>query len=1157
MTKPNLNLFPATLRRPAPRVTRTRRRGSALVLAIVTIVMMVMLGAAYLQMARIDRRTAAAVDTRANADEASILRYIGNLLQGDVPAKLDGVTEFYDYPWTATQPGGADPLTSNAQYTLNERRNNGLWLVEDRFAPTVVPGPVPDFDEGDLPAREPRAGGAVGDATLPTSHYYAEGNHGDDPWLASSEPYDLAYPTVALRGYWPHLTNLMGVWLDLGNFVNDPVSGTGNYPLQYLSTADNNPDSGNVDVLPAVRTTNPSVDPFKFADADGDGIYDSRWTWAPLPSDGGLAYVMAVRIIDNSALIDLNTWSYSRADDLANEPSRWLWPGELDLDSALAMVRANAGAGTLDAPAMLDARNLTATSGGGTRTFYDRMYNWLDASAVWKRINKAKDLDDWQYLGTDLEQKQQASGTGVPGGETTNMPVANADYERFRPRQNELELRWRFGLNRMLPDNTAAETSTDIEPLDSALFRVNDLDITWDSTGTFASEPNFMFDEPRKLLSTVTGSADYARVDINEAAEFDSNNVNDSDDLNDLAEVFEDSIPSVPALYVLGGWANENEFASQAAAVVRDFIDKDARLTYRETDGGDGMYGMEFLPFISEVYLQARYTADVRLQADVPPDPAPPVSGDDEVRWTHNAGDYAAVIELVNPWPWTIEMPEVELFVGGQSWGMLQDLLGGQATMTANEFVILRRRDTGGDNSRIDAITGADNVPDPAGKNWPIDAATADEVEIRLEAETNTPRAVVYQRFFVNDIASAVTDRYTTPQLAATGIADGDDGYRQYTFLGTGNGINAMAVRDVDVEAIEYEVPDNAGLLTTNNEIVENTPQPIDSAPTNHSQFNTALKGATSPDPDNSLNAAAEDLDTRVQDAAGVAAAASGDEPWIIGNAGRMYRTGDILRAVFLGPRRNGTTDVSVADVWKTFYDSTVGGTEQYAIANLMLSLEDPATAAGTGMPHAAFYLTSFTTLGVNDGKGGLVAGRPNINTMPRRILEAILPTDTVASAQAITDFIVNSREDPNLPTTLQYTGTNKGIPYVAELANSAEVYDPAATVGTGPFTQVIDFNELDPGVGPDYATAPAPKDDGFTQDLEEQTMMLSYLNQVVSTRSDIYTAYVLVRAYPSDDFTNGGLNIPADEFRLIAVFDRSEPGFPKILSVKRFADAP
>ncbi len=47
----------------------------------------------------------------------------------------------------------------------------------------------------------------------------------------------------------------------------------------------------------------------RFADADGDGIADSRWTWAPLPSDAGLAYVMAVRIIDNSAMVDLNAWT--------------------------------------------------------------------------------------------------------------------------------------------------------------------------------------------------------------------------------------------------------------------------------------------------------------------------------------------------------------------------------------------------------------------------------------------------------------------------------------------------------------------------------------------------------------------------------------------------------------------------------------------------------------------------------------------------------------------------------------------------------------------------------------------------------------------------------------------------------------------------------
>lgn len=1125
--------------------------------------MMVMLGAAYLQIARIDRRTSAAVDTRSNADEASILRYIGNILKGDVPEKLNGEIEFYDFPWTATQPGGAVPLTNNGQYTLNQRRTNGLWLVEDRYAPTVIPGPVPDFDAGDLAAREPRAGTPVVDAA---GNYYAEGNHGDDPWLASNEPYGLAYPTVALRGYWPHITNLMGVYLDL-NPSTMVFDGTNRYPLQYLSTANNNIDSGDTDVLLAVRTTNGAVDPFKFADADGDGIYDSRWTWAPLPSDGGLAYVMAVRIIDNSALADLNTWSYSRSTG-ATEPPRWLWPGELDLESTLDMIGNEAGFLTpaLNAPNVLDERQVAA-NGSGIRTAYDRMYNWLDGSAVWKRLNKANDLDEWKYIGTDLEQKEVESGsTGVAGGEDTESAgPPNADFERFRERTNELELRWRFGLNRALPDNNGPENPTDLENVDSALFRSATLETAWDSNGTFANEPAFMFNEPRKLLSTVTGSADYARVNINEAAEFDVDNINDTDALDDLAEVFEDSIPNVPPLMTRGDWGNKNEFASQAAAVVRDFIDKDAKLTYRETDGGDGMYGMEFLPFISEVYLQARYTADVRLQADPPP-AVPPVSGDDEVRWTHNAGDYAAAIELVNPWPWTIEMPEVELFVGGQSWGMLKDLLGGQATMTANEFVILRRLDgAGGDNSLVNAITGADTVPDSTILDWPVDAATADEVEIRLEAETNTPRAVVYQRFFVNDIASAVTDRYMDTTLVTTGIADGDAGYRQYTFLGTGNGINAMAVRDVDVEAIEYETPDNAGLLTTNNEIVENNPQPINSAPTNHSQFNTARKGAVSSASDAApLGPESLDLDDRVKDAVGTtsADAVTPQEPWIIGNAGRMYRSGDILRAVFLGPRRNGANDITVADVWKEFYDRT-SGPQQYEVANLMLDLSDTSVAfnaAGTSLNHAAYYLTAFTTLSVNDGKGGLIAGLPNINTMSERMLAQVLPTNTIAGPALPKPFdttpfaeaIVEARQDP---TFLGRAAGTKGIAFTAELKDYSGTpglfYDAAGNTSG----EVTDFNELDPGFGPE----PMHSTDGYTDDIEEKTMFLNYLNQVVSTRSDIYTAYVLVRAYQADDFTNG---TPADdtddvinEFRLIAVFDRSEPGFPRILAVRRFSD--
>jgi len=48
--------------------------------------------------------------------------------------------------------------------------------------------------------------------------------------------------------------------------------------------------------------------------------------------------------------------------------------------------------------------------------------------------------------------------------------------------------------------------------------------------------------------------------------------------------------------------------------------------------------------------------------------------------------------------------------------------------------------------------------------------------------------------------------------------------------------------------------------------------------------------------------------------------------------------------------------------------------------------------------------------------------------------------------------------------------------------------------------------------------------------------MLLNWLSQVTATRSDIYTAYILLRAYDNSDF-NGGI---LEEYRLIAVFDRS-----------------
>jgi len=1111
------------------------RKGSALVLAMVTVIMLVMMGAAYLQVARTDLRTAMAVDTRANVDNGSILRYIGGILAGDVPEDVDSTEpEYFDYPHSIL-PAGAAP---GSRFPNPPTTNTGWWLVPDLFAPTVVPGARPNLTPTnanippDQSAREPRASGDLPDAA---GNIYAHGGLDDDPWLASTEPdfdnlKNYGSPAVSVA-YWPHITDLSGVFLDLnpapGALEPHPGTGNGAYPQQYLSTADGTATGAAGDIKSGVNYAVPAVptgdlaagDEFVFADADGDGIVDSRWTWAPLPSDGGQAFIMAVRIVDNSAMIDLNTWAWHRA---AVEPSRWQSPGDIDLNEPILGVLADAGAGSLTALNIFNARDM----GGGIPSAEDTLFNWLDAGAVWRNINgaNAASLADWASIGTDMETR------GILFGQELRTNP-NLTYKRFALRQEEIELRWRNGLNRS-SDNTTVDPATTLEALDPALFRSNDLETRYIHS-PYATVQSFFQQEPRKQITTASGSADAGRLNLNDAT------------VAELSDAFEDSISSNrPTLFARMGFnagSDDAMFADQLAALVADFRDDDSELTEV-----NGMYGMEQLPFISEVYVQFRY--------GTPTVGGGPSPADWTVAWDSDPDDFAAAIVLVNPFPTPIEIPDVELWVGTQRWGNLQDLMApvadgtlGPVYMEANEQITLTRREggAGSDNTNLPNNGNNDATADqrvvdvtatPAA-DWPNGDGSATLIDIELRAkQANTGLYnVPYQRFVTETLRSDIIDTYDGA-LPAAPIAPTSGHYQGFT-KATANELSIIAVdgRD-DAPAIGGDLTtehvSEPAMLGTTASVGDVRVQPTTPFTITTPTYFDATKGNAT-------------LDNLVVNPNG--------EPWLIGNADRFYRTGDLLRIIMIGPRNNGGTVESVGEVWKQRYTS-------FDINDLMLDLNDPQKVDNGGggggrltfTNHAQFYLQRFTTMNVNNGDGGLVAGRPNINTMPRRHLARLLPTTIAAAANTIADAIVKERLDQN------------GIPFVSTLADfqgpsltgpeSLSVYDPAGNTSNA----VVDFNELDQRSGAGGLGGPAGHGlDGRAGDIEEKTMLMTYLNQVVSTRSDIFTAYVLVRSYPANDFSAG---TPIDEYRLIAIFDRSTVngnGLPRILAVKRFADTP
>ncbi|MCE9591885.1 MAG: hypothetical protein K8S99_15340 [Planctomycetes bacterium] len=168
--------------------------------------------------------------------------------------------------------------------------------------------------------------GTTGNFLWPT----AVGGLYDDPWLASNTP-DFSTPTDPK---WSHITNLYGIYVDLPK-----PTGTSSLADRVIDESGIETSDTNLSILNDLTgSSNPAQYMSRGADADGDGIPDSRWTYAPIRTIGGVSYYTAVRIIDNSAMANANVWTsqvdvngnYDTTETGINAP-RWSYPSELNL----------------------------------------------------------------------------------------------------------------------------------------------------------------------------------------------------------------------------------------------------------------------------------------------------------------------------------------------------------------------------------------------------------------------------------------------------------------------------------------------------------------------------------------------------------------------------------------------------------------------------------------------------------------------------------------------------------------------------------------------------------------------------------------------------------------------------------------------------------
>jgi DNA uptake protein ComE-like DNA-binding protein len=179
---------------------------------------------------------------------------------------------------------------------------------------------------------------------------------------------------------------------------------------------------------------------------------------------------------------------------------------------------------------------------------------------------------------------------------------------------------------------------------------------------------------------------------------------------------------------------------------------------------------------------------------------------------------------------------------------------------------------------------------------------------------------------------------------------------------------------------------------------------------------------------------------------------------------------------------------------------------------NVPDSVANGATGVANGTPDQAF------------GKQGLI----NINTAPSYVLQQLPGVTPTIADQIVSDRTTNG------PFKTIFDLNRVGT---AGSANSFQTEGGLFTL-----TGTLDLKN-DPGfaggdftVGPDR-TDPTVKDDGVRGDFEERMLMLTRISNLITTRSDTFTCYVLLQGWRNVGTSNPTLAV---QRRAVFILDRN-----------------
>lgn len=1141
---------------------RQRERGIVIVMVVAVLTLAVILGTAYLQLARAGR-TAAEVRTGSNIDQVanSVVLYIGDVLANDLldssdPALLFNPAEDepYDYPWT------------------------------DQTASF----PVEDF-----------LGNALGNA---------DGGTLDDTWLAALVP---DFSTLA-KPEWPHITNLYGRFLRLPKVGN---------PSASQQPAEVQVDNGSflrrdTDVkitgdTQALDTSSSSTYENLGTDTDGDGVPDARWVWAPLRVINGIAYVMAVRIIDNSGMINLNAATAMTSDGdntwgASTDNPRGYFPTCLDLSRLLKRFdAANWDSGSLfrsELLAMLGNRNVDTSNitpfglsswpnaypnaGTYTTSPFGRVGSWLDHVSLYGYSANFLDTSDEMELryhgGLTDEVSQTTVDTLMPGllrdgaVETSFADVVGGSST------SDMRKYFQGGTGDI-------DTARDFPGVRHFLTTISGANVYANNYKTTASDTVGLHAGARTLkydLVYQDGGADGGTPD---------------DRISNVATLLANILKIDTPTYLGLTDSELDQVAGEYALAIQDYADSDHNPSFAWIDDGDmsqepgeTFYGLEVLPFIREVYLQIAYQ-DSDLDDPGMPGPHPNGTPDGDFdTWVRDDASRAMVVEIGNPFdrPITTAMLDdrIQIAVRDPS-----DAVGtyvatytfdntapdipsmGNLLVYSNAASGHREDDTGGgtgpgtDLPADLQFSAATPTPVDAGAGTLIFKISSDQIDgdnITIELRVNTDPGgmanwVTYDRFKLTEIGGG-SNEVDVPATIGHNPEDTTARHRhvQLSFARDARAVNTRTIRFIsnsgkDLLSVRQH-PDTSGTSNVPIDWTPGTPSTADYRRKSNSPVDAlTLDTKTIPTPSKTIDRGSTDLDLFQIAIANRPFFSIAELGWIHmfgfsdGNAANIADAGDF-------PER---------------LDSLLG-LRQFLTVGSGASVPD-----ATGIPHAGMVFEQFTTLsprydgldndnadqdgnsatGADDDDEAFVRGQININTMPLHLLVTAVPMpEIIDDIQAVFEHIVDYRDNPanrDSPNLTPMTGlrTAEGIENISEVL----LVNPNLVAGGSNYEEdMVRYGLSGAGAQPaemdlypmfEQTTATAYANQML---VEGQMARFQFIGQAFTTRSDNFTAYVEVRGYPAEDFRLG----PVETKRFIAVYDRSNiktsADRPKVLAI-------